>query len=655
MVRSGHGLRYPHDRREPCLFYIQLGPPTRPSPTRQARTMPRPCTYTGLNQVDTVTEKNGTTTKHTTNYTYDPNGNPDSRTHDTTQDTYVYNPRDLVSQVTNAASTPNTKTTSYTYTPRGQRLRETKANGNTVDYQYFLDGLLQHQLEQKPGGALVSEHTLDYDPNGNRKNDTSKTMSADNHAALIQRVQTVTYDPRDRIATLTKTDPASGATVDSESYVHDANDNVISQTITNPTRTTTTAYNYDRNRLQTAVTGGTTAAYNYDPFGRLNTITSGGQVVQRTTYDGFDRIAQQTKQNASGAGTATSRYTYDPLDRTASQTDNAGATGEKTTTFNYLGLSGDVIDEQVAGQLQRSYQYSPWGERLSQTKRNNDGTSEGRLLRLRPPHQRGDPNRHLRGHQGDVRLHRLRPERQRAVHRRRQARSRRSDQAALQLLPLHRQTVRPASGTYDLGFRDYDPGLNRFLTRDVYNGALADLDLSTDPFTNNRYTFASGNPTSMVDLDGHAPTRDNMVSANPQLNTWLNTGYAKAQAEGKGGTIRPPTTLMVAVPIKDDDRNILQRLWNGLFDVTTGYEATDHARYIAEIAKKAGVDPRTLMAVITQESGTRQRWPLVGQEEFHLTIINAQASRRRRSASAGCNTTSSPQPRRRILRSLGGR
>jgi hypothetical protein len=36
------GLDNPHDHREPCLFYIQLGPPTRLSPTRQARTMPRP-------------------------------------------------------------------------------------------------------------------------------------------------------------------------------------------------------------------------------------------------------------------------------------------------------------------------------------------------------------------------------------------------------------------------------------------------------------------------------------------------------------------------------------------------------------------------------------------------------------------------------------
>jgi hypothetical protein len=54
-----------------------------------------------------------------------------------------------------------------------------------------------------------------------------------------------------------------------------------------------------------------------------------------------------------------------------------------------------------------------------------------------------------------------------------------------------------------MGFRDYDPGLNRFTTRDMYNGALADMGLGTDPFTGNRYAFTGGNPTSNVELDGH--------------------------------------------------------------------------------------------------------------------------------------------------------
>ncbi|MFC4077127.1 RHS repeat-associated core domain-containing protein [Salinithrix halophila] len=39
----------------------------------------------------------------------------------------------------------------------------------------------------------------------------------------------------------------------------------------------------------------------------------------------------------------------------------------------------------------------------------------------------------------------------------------------------------PSTGKYDMGFRDYDPGNNRFLTRDMYNGALADMNLSMDP------------------------------------------------------------------------------------------------------------------------------------------------------------------------------
>ena len=54
-----------------------------------------------------------------------------------------------------------------------------------------------------------------------------------------------------------------------------------------------------------------------------------------------------------------------------------------------------------------------------------------------------------------------------------------------------------------MGFRDYDPGLNRFLTRDMYNGALEDMRLTLDPWNMNRYAFAGGNPITMVELDGH--------------------------------------------------------------------------------------------------------------------------------------------------------
>ncbi|MEI8411512.1 MULTISPECIES: RHS repeat-associated core domain-containing protein [unclassified Kribbella] len=60
-----------------------------------------------------------------------------------------------------------------------------------------------------------------------------------------------------------------------------------------------------------------------------------------------------------------------------------------------------------------------------------------------------------------------------------------------------------ATGTYDMGFREYNPGLNRFLSRDMYNGALKDLALGFDPCNANRYVFAGGNPISRIELTGH--------------------------------------------------------------------------------------------------------------------------------------------------------
>ena len=60
-----------------------------------------------------------------------------------------------------------------------------------------------------------------------------------------------------------------------------------------------------------------------------------------------------------------------------------------------------------------------------------------------------------------------------------------------------------ATGSYDMGFRDYDPGLNRYTSRDMNNGALADMALGVDPWNTNRYAFAGGNPISGVELDGH--------------------------------------------------------------------------------------------------------------------------------------------------------
>ncbi|GAA1593695.1 hypothetical protein GCM10009789_54680 [Kribbella sancticallisti] len=54
-----------------------------------------------------------------------------------------------------------------------------------------------------------------------------------------------------------------------------------------------------------------------------------------------------------------------------------------------------------------------------------------------------------------------------------------------------------------MGFREYNPSLNRFLSRDMYDGALKDMALGSDPWNSNRYAFAGGNPITGIELDGH--------------------------------------------------------------------------------------------------------------------------------------------------------
>jgi len=156
---------------------------------------------------------------------------PLSRGHDGASATFAYDPRNLLASVTNAESTdPAPKVTRYNYTGRGQLFQETKANGNIVSHSYWADWLPRTTEEKKPDGTLVASHTLKYSANGDRTSDVASVQNADDHAAyLTTTTTTYTYDPRDRIAQVTKT--PTGGTASVESYVHDANDNVVSQTV----------------------------------------------------------------------------------------------------------------------------------------------------------------------------------------------------------------------------------------------------------------------------------------------------------------------------------------------------------------------------------------------------------------------------------------
>ncbi|WP_149547373.1 DNRLRE domain-containing protein [Streptomyces marokkonensis] len=448
--------------------------------------------YTGLNQVRNVAESLSGTEKKATSYTYDANGQPETVTHPTQHSTYTYDLRELVKTVSvgKTATDTDPKVTSYTYTDRGQKLKETKANDNTVDYTYYLDGALKSTVEKKADGTtLVASHTYAYDPNGNKAQDVAKKMNADNHTAYLDSTTDYSYDPANRLTKSVKTGNGAGT----ETYVHDDNANVISQTV----KGTSTTYHYDRNRLLTATTSGVTADYNYDPFGRQQSVTSQGKVISRSVYDGFDHVVESQKMDDTGAMKSTT-YTFDPLDRTASKTADG-----KTTDFTYLGLSGEVLNEEVAGELTKSYQYSPWGKRLSQIKHNTDGTTEDGYYSYNSHtdvETLTDDNGDTKATYGYTAYGANDESEFTGIDK-----PDTTDATKEDYNPYRYNSKRwdAQSGTYDMGFRDYNPGLNRFTTRDMYNGALADVSLGNDPYTGNRYAFTGGNPVSRIELDGH--------------------------------------------------------------------------------------------------------------------------------------------------------
>ncbi|MQA63422.1 MAG: hypothetical protein GEU86_18475, partial [Actinophytocola sp.] len=453
--------------------------------------------YDGLNQLSSVAEKARGTVENTTSYTYDVNGNTLTRDHDSQDAVFAYDARDLVEQVTNTRTGGSAKVTSYGYTARGQVASEVKPNGNTVAYGYNLDGSVASQTETTTGGGLVARHTLAYNANGHRISDAAKVQNADDKSAYLDHIYHYGFDPQDRLATVEKKTPA-GAVVKSEAYVHDANANVVSQTVDS----TTTTFDYDRNRLLTASSGGSTASYNYDPFGRLNSVTSAGKIIESYRYDGFDRTTTHKKLNDAGSLESTT-YEYDPLDRTRSKTAEG-----TTTAFDYLGLSDKVVAEEVAGQLSKSYAYSAWGQRLSQVKHDADGGPEeshyGYNLHSDVETLTG-PDGTTTGTYGYTAYGKDDETQFTGVDKPDPAQP---GEEPYNVYRYQGKRWDPHSESYDMGFRDYSPGLNRFLTRDSYNGALADRNMSVDPWTGNRYAFTGGNPISRADMDGHTPCLD---------------------------------------------------------------------------------------------------------------------------------------------------
>ena len=308
-----------------------------------------------------------------------------------------------------------------------------------------------------------------------------------------------------------------------ESYTHDANNNVITQSITSAGTTTITNYGYDQGRLATAsVVGAGTSDYNYDPFGRLDTVTSGGQTIQSNTYDGFDNLASSSQWNTTTGSMDTTSYTYDSLNRMASQTTAAG-----TSSFSYLGLSSQLASEQDPNSASKTYDYTPGGARLSQDTTTSGGTTtpgyysynaHGDVEALTGTTGTTTATYGYTAYGNPVTSMYTGQDKNTATA---------SPTSTTQPYSAYRFNAMrwdSTSGSYDMGFRNYDPGLNQFASRDMYDGALADMGLTTDPFTGSQYAFGDGNPISNTEYNGHSIINDVVSGVKTGVSDLENIG-----------------------------------------------------------------------------------------------------------------------------------
>ena len=453
--------------------------------------------YDGVNRLTQLQEKASGTVKHTTGYTYNADNMPLTMNHDASSAAYTYDVRNLLASVINKeTSTDAGKSTSYTYAPTGQIATETKANGNVVTDTYNLDDSIAGTVEKTSAGTLVASHTLAYDPNGNETSDASSVQNADNHSAYITKTATDTYTPANQLASVSNSDGS-----DPQSYTYDQAGNITVQSVGGVSTTNV----FDRDRLLTSTGSGVTAAYNYDPFGRTDSVTAGGTVIGRFTYDGFDHISSEVKN--TGSGTVTTNYSYDALDRTLTQTDNAGGSGAKTTTFDYLATSSAIADEQVNGSVSKVYQYAATGERLDQIVHNSDGTEDPTYYSYNPHSDVQaitDSTGNTKATYGYSAYGGDDTSGDTGVDKGTGGGATGSTAASpYNVYRFNADRIDGTTGNYNMGFRNYDPSLNRFLSRDMYNGALSDMSMSADPYTGNRYAFGDGNPLSNIELDGH--------------------------------------------------------------------------------------------------------------------------------------------------------
>lgn len=469
-------------------------------------------------------------------------------------------------------------TTDNAYTNAGREKERIfkRADGTprqTTQWTYFANGALKTLVTRGggPTAPVVERHTVGYFDengiyvNGNRTSDAFLRTSPDAGAPCraTECVERFVYDAREKLVAYR--DGRAGEIT----YQIDPTGNVdVEKRFAGGVLQRTTDYDYTGNRLTgISVDGAASARYLYDTEGNLDCVVRpaftgatcpapGADLTSDYSYDYLNRLLAYKSYLPDGAVDDDASYVYDALDRIVDQRESHGATAPRTTQLSYVGLTSLAsLEKQFSGGnlvTQKAYAYDAYGHRTAMTNTPANAQAGGKAGTFTYGYDaHGSVSMLLDGGGTPVASYGYAPYG--------------GADDALTKEPLeggtsaddplnpYRYTAKrldTGSGTVDMGARRFGPGIGRFLQQDQFASVAADVNLTTDPLTQNRYSLAAGNPVSFVEWDGHMPIEtpeggavpaQEPVSAEPVSTL----GHRLAQ-EGMHGEVAPPPPPDVA-------------------------------------------------------------------------------------------------------------
>lgn len=264
----------------------------------------------------------------------------------------------------NSVTAPGGQSLAYSYDgPLVTSLTASGGTNGTITYDYDTD--------LRPASvALAGTPTVGYSYDNDGLLTSAGPLSitrdaATGRATSVQLGDVVTsraFDTPGRLASLTNT--VGGSSLLGATYTYDDLDRIATKTETTPAGSTTYGYEYDAaGRLQRVTKDGQTwRQYAYDANGNRTSDQQAGQLAVTSTYDAQDRLTQRGSE----------QFTYTDAGELATRTDTSTS---ETTTYHHTarGLTGVVLPDGT----EITYTLDGMGRRVAVK---HDGTVVARYL-----------------------------------------------------------------------------------------------------------------------------------------------------------------------------------------------------------------------------------------------------------------------------------